>query len=395
MSTIRSRAVALAALLLVVVALLLVYAQLNSGSYKTVSAVFPRTVGISQGSSVRVLGVEVGKVTAVTPEGAGVRVAMKYKADTKIPATAAAAIVPPSIVSDRYIQFTPAYTGGAVMADSASLGADRTEVPVELDEVYSSINNLDQALGPNGANKNGALQDVLHVAADNLAGNGQNINTTVHQVANLLTTLGDNKTDLFSTITNLQQFTTTLANDDGGVRQLNANLATVSDQLNNERQDLTAAIQNLGQALSQVQTFVADNKANVTADIAALTSVTTGLVSEQQALKEILDEAPIGLDNLALAFDPDGKDGGANPTLRTKATIDSKALLGLGNPLNFICQAVPALPVCPGGVLSGAVNGAVGGNLPLVNNLLNGGAPTASGTASGDQALMQLLGVLK
>jgi phospholipid/cholesterol/gamma-HCH transport system substrate-binding protein len=394
-STIRSRAVALAAVLLVIAALLLVFAQLNSGSYKTATAVFPRTVGISQGSSVRVLGVEVGKVTSVTPEGTGVRVGMKYKSDTKIPANAAAAIVPPSIVSDRYIQFTPAYTGGAVLADKVSLGMDRTEVPVELDQVYASINDLDQALGPNGANKNGALQDLLHVAAQNLAGNGQNINTTVHQVANLLSTLGDNKTDLFATITNLQQFTTTLANDDGGVRQLNANLATVSDQLNSERTDLTAAIQNLGQALSQVQTFVADNKTNVTTDVAALTSVTNGLVSEQQALKEILDEAPIGLDNLALAFDPDGKDGGANPTLRTKATVDSKALLGLGNPLNFLCQAVPALPVCPGGVLSGAINGAVGGNLPLINNMLNGGAPTASGTVSGDQALMQLLGVSK
>src|SRR3954470_16515579 len=82
---------------------------------------FSRTVGIHARSSVRVLGVRIGEVTSVTPQGRTVRVEMRYDAEWPVPAGAQALIIPPSVVSDRYIQLTPAYTGGAALADRADL----------------------------------------------------------------------------------------------------------------------------------------------------------------------------------------------------------------------------------------------------------------------------------
>ena len=59
---------------------------------RTVSAYFPRAVSIYEGSDVRILGVNVGRVTAVTPAGNSVRVEMEYDAEYDLPADAKAVI---------------------------------------------------------------------------------------------------------------------------------------------------------------------------------------------------------------------------------------------------------------------------------------------------------------
>ena len=115
---------------------------------------------------------KIGQVTKITPEGTKVHLDMEYDASYKIPADAKAVVVAPSIVSDRYVQLTPVWTSGPVLADKASIGLYRTAVPVELDQIYSNLDQLNQDLGPNGANKNGALSDLLQVGAENLKGNG-------------------------------------------------------------------------------------------------------------------------------------------------------------------------------------------------------------------------------
>ena len=51
------------------------------------------------------------------------------------------------------MQLTPAYKGGDVAARRAALGLDRTATPLELDEIFGSLNDLNIALGPDGANK--------------------------------------------------------------------------------------------------------------------------------------------------------------------------------------------------------------------------------------------------
>ncbi|MGH3336056.1 MAG: MlaD family protein, partial [Nocardioides sp.] len=99
---------------------------------RTVTAHFPRAVSVYEGSEVRILGVKVGRVTAVVPEGNSVRVEMEYDAEEQIPADAKAAVITPTLVADRFVQLTPAYTGGPVMQDGADIALPDSGVPVEL-----------------------------------------------------------------------------------------------------------------------------------------------------------------------------------------------------------------------------------------------------------------------
>ena len=76
---------------------------------KTLTAHFPRTISIYEGSDVRVLGVPVG--TGRHGDAVRHRRGRHDVATTprsKIPADAKAVIIAPSIVGDRFVQLTPA-----------------------------------------------------------------------------------------------------------------------------------------------------------------------------------------------------------------------------------------------------------------------------------------------
>jgi phospholipid/cholesterol/gamma-HCH transport system substrate-binding protein len=270
-----------------------------------VTAYFPRTVGIYPGSDVRVLGVRIGEVKAITPQGGRVRVELEYDADRKVPADAQAAIINSSVVSDRYVQLLPVYRGGGpVLRDGDEIPESRTAVPVELDRVFDSLHTTAEALGPDGANKDGALSRLLGVSADNLDGQGENLHQTVEDLSAAVTTLSDGRTDLFGTIRNLQVFTAALAADDKGVRSFNSSLAKVAEQLAGEREELAAALKHLGTALGDVSAFVKQNKKSLTSNVEGLSRVTKVLVTQRAALEELLEVAPTGMSNLNNAYNP-------------------------------------------------------------------------------------------
>jgi virulence factor Mce-like protein len=270
-----------------------------------VTAYFNQAVGLYAGSDVRVLGIAIGRIDDVVPQGNRVRVDMSIDDRYKIPADAKAVILAPSLVSDRYVQFAPVYDGGATMKDGATVPLSRTATPVELDSVYSALDELGRTLGPNGANKNGALSDLIDVGAANLQGNGTQLNQTLTGFSQAVKTLADNRNDLFSSLDNLQTFTSALAQVDAQVGQFNQNLAAVAAQLAAERQDLAKAISMLSASLADVSTFIQQNTTLLTTNVNRLADVTLTLVQQRTALAQVLDTAPAALSNLSHAYNPD------------------------------------------------------------------------------------------
>ena len=273
----------------VAVALLagLVAVVLPHGGRRDGTAYFTRAVGLYKGSDVRVLGVRIGEVRTVTAQGDRVRVDFVYDDKYKVPANAKAVVIAASVVSDRFVQLTPAYTGGPTLVDGAQIALERTAVPVELDRIFSSLNNLNVALGPKGANRDGALSRLLKVGADNLDGEGANINQTVTDFSTALKTLANGKEDIFGTVRNLQIFTDRAGKSDDQVGAFNTDLASVADQLAGERGELALALKNLPIALSEVASFVKENKTNLTTDIKGLADITGTLAKQKDAIGEV------------------------------------------------------------------------------------------------------------
>lgn len=270
---------------------------------KQVTAYFDRAVGVYPGSAVRVLGVQVGAIDSVVPQGDVVRVDLHVDEGVQIPADVKAVVIAPSLVSDRYVQLTPAFSGGAELASGAVLAKDRTVTPAELDDLYRSANALTQALGPDGANNTGALSDVLSSSAAALQGNGQNLNTTIRQLGDLAGTLQENQGDMFATVDNLNTFTATLAASDQQIQEFNGRVSDVTGFLAGEHEQLGASLSSLATALDDVSRFVRDNRDLMKSNVDQLTGVTQALVDQRKALAEVLDVAPLGATNFINSYD--------------------------------------------------------------------------------------------
>ncbi len=296
---VRPLVVAVAVVLLV--ATFLVFR--NDPQTRTVTAYFERTVSIYQGSELRVMGVRIGTVTAVVPEGDRVRVAMEYDDEYKLPADAKAAIVTPTLTADRFVQVAPAYTGGEVLADGAKIALEETGTPVELDRIYQSLSDLTQALGPNGANRNGALDDLLTAGTKALRGNGRLGNETLLNLSAAVRTFGDNSGPLFESVQNMSQLTRALAANDRFVEAFMSDLTSVSTQLSAERGNLRKALAALARAVGIVRSFVHDNKDMLEQDVRQLTDVLGVLAKQKESLNTVAHLGALGLGNLALGFD--------------------------------------------------------------------------------------------
>ncbi|WGX95981.1 MCE family protein [Nocardioides sp. L-11A] len=334
----------------------------GSGNDKTVTAYFPRAVSVYEGSEVRVLGIPVGRVREVVPEGTKVKVVMAYDSDLKVPADADAVIVSPSVVGDRYIQLSPAFEDGdRVMADNTVIDATKTAIPLELDEIYGSIDKLTVALGPEGANKEGALTDLLEQTARNFGGQGAQFHQTIKDFGRLSETLDNNKDDLFDSARQLESFLKTLADNDTTVRDFSRSLGDVSSLLADERQELTTALSNLGTALDHVARFVKRNREVLGRNIRDINRVAKVLVRQRGALDELLQAGPLAITNLYHTYNP--KDG----------TLDTNA--NLGNILHELTSN-------PSAVLCALVSGAdaKGDICGLIETLLPRGAPFGTGS---------------
>jgi phospholipid/cholesterol/gamma-HCH transport system substrate-binding protein len=278
--------------------------SLSGPGSATYTAYFNQAVGVYPGSGVDVLGVRVGTIDSITPEGKLVKVVMSVNNGVPVPAAVDAVIIVPSVIADRYVQLSPPYTGGAQLGDNGVIPAGRTATPVEIDQLYAAITKFSADLGPQGVNKNGALSNVITVGAANLKGNGRAFGTMIRDLSQLYQTLQNSQGNFFGTIDNLEQFTHMLNVNGGQVAEMETQLAHVSAFLAADRTELAAAISQLGTALDEVQSFVQQNQAALKTNITRLEAITQLLANEKDSLAEALEDLPLAGDNLLNAYDP-------------------------------------------------------------------------------------------
>ena len=127
-----------------------------------VSADFTRAVGLYPGSDVRILGVKVGKVDTVTPEGDHVHVDLQLRRQVPRAGLGQGRRSSPRRSSRTATSScSPSTSRGRRWLPGRESRLERTAVPVELDRVSQSLDDLMVALGPDGANKDGALNELL------------------------------------------------------------------------------------------------------------------------------------------------------------------------------------------------------------------------------------------
>lgn len=295
------------------------------------AAEFTSSRGLYVGDDVRIMGVEVGRVTKIEPRGDRVLVRFDVDSDRRIPADAQAAIVAPTLVSARFVQLTPPHTGGPELPVGATIPVERTAVPVEWDEITEQLTRLTTELGPDDTDPQGALGEVLDVAAANAEGHGPALRDSLQQLATAMRTISDGRHDLFGTLGNLQVFVEALSMSGDQIVSFHDRLASVTEILDANRDDMGAALAGLDAVLVDVERFVRDNREHVDTTVDRTAALTETLAAQRDGIAQVLHVAPTALSNLQGIYQP------AHNTV-----VSALSLTNFANPAQFVCSALAA-----------------------------------------------------
>lgn len=290
------------------------------------TAYFSNAVGLYPGDEVRVVGVPVGRIDSIEPRPTDVKVDITLDRGIKAPADAKALIIAPNLVSARFIQLTPAYTKGDAMANGASIGLDRTAVPVEWDEVKEQLTQLSTQLGPQQGSIQGPLAQFVNQAADTFDGNGDSFRNALRELSQTAGRLGDSRTDLFGTIKNLQILIDALSNSNEQIVQFTNHVSSVSQVLAQSSSGLDTTLATLNQALGDVRGLLHDSNDALIGQVSKLAEFTQILTDHSDDIEQILHVTPNGLANFYNIYNPaQGTVGGL------------LSLPNFANPVQFIC----------------------------------------------------------
>ena len=299
----------------------------------TVVAEFPQTLALYPGDKVQIMGVQVGQIDSIEPAGDKMRVTFHYESKYKVPANVTASVLNPSLVASRTIQLAPAYTGGDVLENNALIPEDRTQVPVEWDQLRDSLDRILTDLGPTAQQPKGPIGDAIESLSDGLAGQGKQLNTTLNNLSEALTTLNQGRGDFFGVIKSLALFVNALYKSDQQFVALNDNLAQFTNAFSNTDREVSTAVKDLDQLLKTTRGFLDQNATVLTKDVNNLAEVTNAILQPEprKGLETGLHVYPNLAANLVNIASPNQGGIVGLPTINQ-----------FSNPMQFLCSSIQA-----------------------------------------------------
>ena len=227
--------VAAVVLVLVAVATGLILRSTPFGtSTRALCAEFTDTSGLYEGNVVAMLGKKVGQVVAVHETPQSVRVDMEVDQNLVLPAEVGATLVSTSIVTERQVEFTEPYSGGAKYDSSSCIPIAKTRTPLGISQTLDSIDQLsDDLLKDDGANTDAVVQS-LKLISQNMQGTETSVSSILRNSASLI----DDP-----------------ARRDGQIRRIVENLATLTEVPVKNSAEVSALLANFVNAIEVIIAF--------------------------------------------------------------------------------------------------------------------------------------------
>ena len=290
-------------MLLVLAGLWVVFAQVRFGQSASYTAEFSDVSGLKEGQTVRVHGVEVGRVDSVEflPSGSSslsssgsptaatgaptVTVAFSLHDEFRPSATTGATVRFLNLVGDRYLELTDPQPG-APLPDGATIGLERTTPALDLDALVGSFQPLFQVLEPGQVNRlSGELLSVLQGQQDEVGVIVRSIGEVTGHLADRDRVIGSVITHLGQTLDSLEEQQPALEQSLVHARELTAALAADADTV-------ASATRNLDNTSEELAVLAADVRPSLRADMDGVDTVARQLDSRRATLTQLLTELP-------------------------------------------------------------------------------------------------------
>lgn len=309
----------------------------GSGDGYELTAHFDRAVGLYEGSKVRVIGIDVGRVTGVEPEGDGVTVTLEIESGTKIPVDASATIVPLSLLGERYVQIGPVDTGDGPTLEPGDEISD-TRVPAEFDELLRGLQDVTGAIDPDSAS------DLITEMATLLDGQGEEISSLLEEGAGAVEIVADKATEIGDIVESIAGLSAALRDRTGSVEELLRNYNLLAEVLVANRNDLDATITQLDRAVVALTGLLERHGQDLPADVEVLAQAGSTLEINIDRLHATLSDTVRLFETAQRAYDPERRMLRVNNQINQSLTQELIASR-LRDRLAGICRRL-ALPVC-------------------------------------------------
>lgn len=358
----RKKIISATLVLLLLIALPAWYVFSRTDSSRTVHADFEYVNGIYVGSTVAVLGVKVGTVTAVEPRGTSVRVTMTMPSDVTLPHDVSAYVMSPAIISERYVELGPAYDGGETLADDSVIPKERSHSPIDIDSMLASLSTIIETMGPDNAD----LGTVLASGADVWEGRGAAFHDAIADLAAATGIVGASSEDFGLLVDHLSTLLQALDERSVGLDSMVTDLSALAAVWEDTDLDVSEPLAQLQVVFDEVDSFVTQHDESFGAISENLKMIGDTLAENPAGLAEFMDLVPLMMENLGNTIGPDGR-GRIRLNISTSLTQFAVAA-----PL---CAQHP-LPLCTGAGFTNPISFPISASDPLgIVSAITGGQP--------------------
>lgn len=246
--------------------------QSDADEPRVFEARFSRAVQLFPGVNVKVLGVDVGRVVDVRNVEGAVEVAFKIEdPDVKIAHDVQAAIVPVSLLGERYVQLLPAYESGPQLEPGSTIPLERTGVPAEGDELLRAFEDYLGEIDPE------TVEQFVTNTAGVIEGRGERLNDLIGSATEVLETLASERDELADMIVQFNTITQTLSTRRDALARLIRTYNVVGTTIGDVRTSLEGTITGLSDAAAALAGLLSENRVNLGDDIRTLTRTTRTL----------------------------------------------------------------------------------------------------------------------
>jgi phospholipid/cholesterol/gamma-HCH transport system substrate-binding protein len=256
-------------------------------------AMFTDVSGLRVGDIVRVVGVEVGKITEEQSAGNQAEVTFSVDRDVVVTDTTRAVIRYQNVIGQRFLSLVKGDTEGGPLAANALIPTSRTQPALDLTVLFNGFKPLFAALTPDQVNQlAGSLVQVLQ-------GEGGTLESLLQQTAALTGNLADRDQLIGQVVDNLSAVLGTVADRDQQLGQLVDQLAQLTATLAADRTAIGDSLAQIDSLASSLSGLLQGSRPAIDHDISGLRTLSDNLVANQGRL----DAALNGLPAMLSAFD--------------------------------------------------------------------------------------------
>src|SRR5580658_1216926 len=285
----------------VIITSIVLFSLLDIETHPTVGyyANFTDVSGLQAGDTVRIAGVEEGKVGAVSVHGNVARVSFSLETSQHVTTTTRAAIHFANLLGELYLAILPGRPGGTPLKPGGGIPVSQTTPPLDLTAVFDGFQPLFSALSPAAVNQ---LAESIIAIFQGEAGATSSI---ISQVSTITNNLADRQDVINGLLTSTASLLDTVGAHDADLGSLIGNFDTLVQGLAASKTDIGGAISNVNTLTNLAAHYFGESQPQLNQDVQGLATATRSLVANQSRINTFFQGLP-GLLNTAAKIQTSG-----------------------------------------------------------------------------------------